>query len=88
MKGTETCACGATITVEAREGLGLAWRLSEWRREHRHDLDAADACRERDEWHAEAGRMAEACDKAEADLTAARERIAELDGLLAMRGPS
>lgn len=49
MNGTETCACGASITVDVKDGLVLGWRLTDWRREHRHDLDAADACRERDE---------------------------------------
>ena len=95
MSGTETCACGASITVDVKDGLVLGWRLTDWRREHRHDLDAADACRERDE--------AVACAaSAERDLIAtrralaqseherdeARHRVAELEGLLAMRGES
>lgn len=53
MIAAETCVCGASITVDARDVLALGWRLSDWRREHHHDLDAADACRERDEARAE-----------------------------------
>lgn len=65
---TETCACGASITVDARDVLALGWRLSDWRREHHHDLDAADACRERDE--------------ARADRDEWRENAVTLRGLL------
>lgn len=54
---TEMCACGASITVDARDVLALGWRLSDWRREHHHDLDAADACRERDEAMADRDRI-------------------------------
>ncbi len=54
---TETCACGASITCDASDVLALGWRLSDWRREHHHDLDAADACRERDEARAEVERL-------------------------------
>jgi hypothetical protein len=41
-----------------------AWRLGALVIDLRERLARAEA--ERDEWHAEAGRMAEACDKAEA----------------------
>lgn len=34
---TETCACGASITVDVRDGLTLGFRLDEWRKEHQHD---------------------------------------------------
>ncbi len=34
---TETCACGASITVDVRDGLTLGFRLGEWRKEHQHD---------------------------------------------------
>lgn len=54
---TETCACGASITVDVRDGLTLGFRLDEWRKEHQHDLDAADACRERDEAMADRDRI-------------------------------
>lgn len=49
---TETCACGASITLGINDSTDIGWRLGEWRKGHRHDLDAAYACRERDEAHA------------------------------------
>ena len=38
---TETCACGASITVDVRDGLTLGFRLGEWRKEHQHDVETA-----------------------------------------------
>lgn len=38
---TETCACGASITVDVRDGLVLGFRLAEWRKEHQHDDEVA-----------------------------------------------
>ena len=54
---TETCACGASITLTTHNDRALGWELTDWRREHHHDLEAADARRERDEARAEVERL-------------------------------
>lgn len=46
---TETCSCGASITVSWYQVPGLTWNpLREWRREHQHEeraeTDPSDAC--------------------------------------------
>lgn len=80
---TETCACGASITVDVRDGLVLGFRLAEWRKEHRHDLDAAYACRERDEAHASMLAARKEVEAARAEVEKARAEIKATNGALA-----
>lgn len=80
---TETCACGASITVDVRDALTLGFRLGEWRKEHQHDLDAAYACRERDEAHASMLAARKEVEAARAEVEKARAEIKATNGALA-----
>lgn len=37
----ETCACGATIRIEEVDYMALGSWLTEWRKDHRHEMSVA-----------------------------------------------
>ena len=71
---TETCACGASITVDVRDGLVLGFRLAEWRKEHQHD-DEVERLR------ASLALQAESVENAAAEVARLREREARVEAL-------
>jgi len=52
MKVTETCSCGASITIDDRTSISSS-RLDDWRKGHRHELapPPAETTEQRDSDH-------------------------------------